>query len=177
VHDQLAETLAASLDAGEIADATLADSEARAAALWRLREDLPEAERLDGAAVKNDVAVRVADIPRFLDAAIAAVARAVPGVRPFAFGHLGDGNLHLNFRAPEGASGKQWVTENSDAVRRALHDAVAAHGGSISAEHGIGTLKSAELARLADPAKLAAMRAIKAALDPHGIMNPGKLFA
>ena len=168
--------LAAALEAGEIEDATLAASEAQANQLWKLREDVPEAERLDGPAVKNDVSIPVADLPRFIDAVRDALAEHHPGAQPLIFGHLGDGNLHLNIRPPTGvADGRQWCRVEGEAARRLLHDIIHRFGGSISAEHGIGTLKAAELERLGDGGKLAAMRAVKQALDPANIMNPGKL--
>ena len=161
---------------GLVADATLARSGAQAEALWALRELLPEAEKRAGPSLKNDVAVAVADLPAFHAQVSAAVARAFPGSRPLVFGHLGDGNLHWNLRPPEGA-GADWLAHDGEAARALLHDVVARFGGTISAEHGLGTLKAREYARLGDPGKLAAMRAIKAALDPVNIMNPGKLFA
>jgi FAD/FMN-containing dehydrogenase len=177
--------LAASLEAalasaagdGLVADATIASSGAQADALWHLRETLPEAERLDGPCLKNDVAVSVADVPAFDAAAREAIARAFPGARPLVFGHLGDGNLHWNLRPPEILDPRDWLATEGDRARALLHDMVMAFKGTISAEHGLGTLKAREYGRLGDPGKLAAMRAIKAALDPGGLMNPGKLFA
>ncbi len=175
--DRLASALADALAAGEILDGTLAGTGAQAQALWALRESLPVAEKADGPSLKNDVAVAVADVPAFDSAARAAFARAFPGARPLVFGHLGDGNLHWNLRAPAGADASDWLARHGPAARRLLHDTVVGFGGTISAEHGIGTAKAAELARLGDPGRLAAMRAIKAALDPADILNPGKLFA
>ena len=102
-------------------------------------------------------------------------ARLLPGARPLVFGHLGDGNLHWNLRPPKGVASDPWVADNEAAARRAIHDLVVSHQGTISAEHGIGRLKRDELARLADPVALAMMRAIKHALDPKGLLNPGKL--
>jgi FAD/FMN-containing dehydrogenase len=166
--------LAAALADGIVADATLAAGAAQAARLWQLREEIPEAERREGHSVKNDVAVPVGALPAFVAEALAMTERHFPGARPLVFGHVGDGNLHFNLRPPAGAD-PGWLGRHQDAARARLHDLVAAHGGSISAEHGIGTLKAAELRRLGDPGKLAAMRAVKRALDPAGIMNPGKL--
>ncbi len=169
----LSDAMAAAL----VQDATVAASLAQADALWRLREAIPEAERQEGGAVKNDVAVAVADVPAFDARARALVAAAAPGARPLVFGHLGDGNLHWNIRPPLGCDPRAWLEGQGEGLRARLHDLVMAFGGAISAEHGIGLVKAAELARLADPARLAAMRAVKAALDPDDIMNPGKILA
>ncbi len=171
----LTETLADAAAVGEVADATIAASQAQAAALWRIREELPEAERRDGPAAHHDISVAVAAMPDFALSAAARVEAEFPGARVLAFGHLGDGNLHFNVRAPA-LDGAAWLARHGDALTALVYDLVTAAGGSISAEHGIGVLKRADLARLGDPAKLAAMRAIKAALDPFGIMNPGKVI-
>lgn len=172
--------LAAALEQGLAADAIIARSDTQAAMLWKLREDVPEAERIDGPALKNDISIPVAAVPDFHDAVISSFAQHYPGCRPLVFGHLGDGNLHLNLRPPAGlstADRRAWLEQQGEGARRLLHDLITASHGSISAEHGIGTLKAAELARLGNPAKLAAMMAIKQALDPAGIMNPGKILA
>ena len=171
----LGDTFADAAAAGEVLDATVAASTAQAAALWRIREELPEAERRDGLALHHDISVAVAAMPRFTLSAAADVEATFPGARVLAFGHLGDGNLHFNVRAPQ-TGGAAWVAANGVAVTALVHRLVTAAGGSISAEHGIGTLKRDDLAAYANPAKLAAMRAIKAALDPLGIMNPGKVI-
>ncbi len=171
----LESALAGMLESGLIAEAVLSESEAQAAALWKLRETISEAERLDGMAAKHDVSVPVSKMPRFIKQATGAVERRFPGSRPIAFGHLGDGNVHFNVRAPVGEDDEAWFAETGEAVSAFVHDLAHAEGGSLSAEHGIGQLKLAEFARLADPARLAAQRAIKRALDPQGIMNPGKL--
>jgi FAD/FMN-containing dehydrogenase len=166
--------LEAALGSGLIEDAAIAASEAQADAFWRIRDSISEAERKDGPAAKHDLSVEVAAMPGFIAEAKAAVEARFPGTRVIAFGHLGDGNVHFNVRAPEGA-GEQWLACDAAAVTGFVHDLVTAAGGSISAEHGIGQMRLSELGRLGDPARLAAMRAIKQALDPHGIMNPGKL--
>ena len=166
--------LRSALELGLIVDATIASSEAQAEAMWRLRDSISEAEKKDGAATKHDISVAVADMPDFMVEATREVERRFPGCRVNAFGHLGDGNVHFNVRAPAG-SGPAWVEEEGEAVSRFVYDLVTAAGGSISAEHGIGQMKLAELARLGEPARLAALRAIKQGLDPKGIMNPGKL--
>ena len=170
----LYEALKSALEIGLVADAAIAASEAQAAALWRLRDSISEAEKKDGPAAKHDISVPVAAMAGFVDDAARAVESRFPGTRVNAFGHLGDGNIHFNVRAPAGAAAT-WVEGEGEAVTAFVHDLVTAAGGSISAEHGIGQMKLAELARLAGPARLGAMRAIKQALDPMGIMNPGKL--
>lgn len=167
--------LAKALDDGLVADATIAESERQAADFWKLREVISEAERVDGMAAKHDVSVPVSAMPGFIETATAAVERQFAGARVIAFGHLGDGNVHFNVRAPAGSDDAAWFAETGDAVSRFVHDLTRDAGGSLSAEHGIGQLKLAEFERLADPARLAALRAIKRALDPRGIMNPGKL--
>ena len=170
----LGRALGAALENGVVDDAVIAASEAQAEAFWRLRDSISEAEKADGPAAKHDVSVEVAAMPGFMVEAAAAVEARFPGVRVIAFGHLGDGNVHFNARAPAGAA-PAWVEGEGQAVTAFVHDRVVAAGGSISAEHGIGQMRLSELARLGDPARLGAMRAIKQALDPHGIMNPGKL--
>lgn len=175
-EEALARGIGAAMEEGLAQDATIAASEAQADALWRLRESMSEAERIDGMSAKHDVAVPVSAMPGFMAAARAAVEARFAGARVLAFGHLGDGNVHFNVRAPEGADDRAWFREQGGAVTAFVHDLTAAAGGSISAEHGIGQSKRADFARLADPARLSAMRAIKAALDPRGIMNPGKLL-
>ncbi len=167
--------LAAALNDHLIADATFAESEGQATAFWKLREVISEAERADGMAAKHDVSVPVSAMPAFIETTRTAVESKFPGARVIAFGHLGDGNVHFNVRAPAGSDDKAWFAETGSAVSRFVHDMTRDAGGSLSAEHGIGQLKLSEFGRLIDPARLSAMRAIKHALDPQGIMNPGKL--
>lgn len=171
------ELLAEAVEAGEVEDAVFASSRSQAEALWAIRENVAVAERQEGKSVKNDISIPIERIAAFDLEAIELFSQAMPGARPLVFGHLGDGNLHWNLLPPAGVDSSAWVEANGEAARRLLHDLIARYDGSISAEHGIGTLKAAELARLGDPGKLAAMRALKAALDPKNIMNPGKLFA
>ena len=174
--DALERALGQAIEDGIVADAVVAASEAQAEALWKLRESISEAERADGLAAKHDVAVPVSAMPGFILSAKDAVEARFAGVRVIAFGHLGDGNVHFNVRPPADAGpGAAWLDTQGDAVSAFVHDLTVAAGGSISAEHGIGQTKLAEYARLGDPARLAAQRAIKAALDPLGLMNPGKL--
>ena len=173
---QLEAALAAAIESGTAADAVIAQSGAEANTLWTLRENITEAQRRDGPNIKPDISVPISAIPRFLDQAAAALTAALPGLRFVTFGHLGDGNLHYNLAAPEGAVAEDFMV-NTPRVNRIVHDLVTAHGGSISAEHGIGQLKRAELARYKSAVELDLMRAIKAALDPRGTLNPGKVLA
>ncbi|MDQ3075063.1 MAG: FAD-binding oxidoreductase [Pseudomonadota bacterium] len=170
----LAALLGPLLENGLIADAAVASSEAQAAAMWRIRDSLSEAERAAfGPATQHDVSVAVEAMPEFLATATARVEAAFPGTRASGFGHLGDGNIHFHVRAGT-RGGAEWLAREGEAVTRLVHDLVAVAGGSISAEHGIGQMKRDELARL-DPQRVAYLRAIKAALDPAGLFNPGKL--
>lgn len=160
---------------GTILDGAKAQSNAQAAAFWRLRESMSEAQKHEGGSIKHDISVPVSAVPAFLDEACAAVINTYPGSRPTPFGHLGDGNLHFNILQPKDAN-KESFLANWDSMNRMVHDIVIKYGGSISAEHGIGSMKKAELARTKDAVALAAMKSIKQALDPNGIMNPGVLF-
>ncbi len=135
---------------------------------------ISEAERVDGQTLAHDISVPVADMPRFLTEAAREVERAFPGVVATGFGHLGDGNIHFHVRAA-GHAAPDWYDREGEAITRMVDDLVTAAGGSISAEHGIGQLKREEFARLAPPGRIPALQAIKHALDPLGIMNPGKL--
>jgi FAD/FMN-containing dehydrogenase len=170
----LYEGLRSALETGIATDAVIAASEAQAEAFWRLRDSISEAEKRDGPAAKHDISVAVEAMAGFMTEAAASVEARFPGTRVNAFGHLGDGNVHFNVRAPADAA-PAWVEGEGQQVSAYVHDLVTEAGGSISAEHGIGQMKLGELARLGEPARLNAMRAIKQALDPHGIMNPGKL--
>jgi FAD/FMN-containing dehydrogenase len=167
--------LTEALQEGIIGDAALAGSEAQAQAFWNIRDSISEAERAEGATLAHDVSVAVERMPDFLVSASREVERAFPGVTASGFGHLGDGNIHFHVRAGSHAKA-DWYDEQGTAITRFVDDLVTAAGGSISAEHGIGQLKREEFGRLAEPGKLHALRAIKQALDPLGIMNPGKLI-
>lgn len=158
-------------------DATLAQTETQAEAMWRLRDSLSEAERAEGPAAQHDISVPVADMPRFMVEAAAAAEARFPGTHATAFGHLGDGNVHFHVRAPAGRDPALWYGEDVPLVSAFVHDLVVAAGGSISAEHGIGQMKRDELARLGPPSRLSMLRALKAAMDPQGLLNPGKLIA
>jgi FAD/FMN-containing dehydrogenase len=174
-NERLEAALATAFEQGLVSDATLAANEAQATALWTLRENISEAERQQGGSVKHDISVPISQIATFMAETGPALAGHFGGASVISFGHLGDGNLHYNVLPPEGVVAKQWLDSHWDVVNRFVHDRVSACGGSLSAEHGIGEMKLAEFARTADPARLAALRAIKAALDPTGMMNPGKL--
>jgi FAD/FMN-containing dehydrogenase len=175
VSAQLERALNAALESGIVQDATIAQSGEQARALWALRENIAEAQRRDGPNIKHDISVPVSVIARFLDAAGPALADAFPGLRFVVFGHLGDGNLHYNLAAPDGVAPSAFLA-NTARANRIVHDLVAAHGGSISAEHGIGQQKRDELVRYKSATELDLMRAVKVALDPAGIFNPGKVL-
>jgi len=165
----------AALGEGLAMDGVIAHSQAQSAALWAMREQIPEANKRIGSISSHDISLPLSVIPDFLERAPGVVAALGP-FRINAFGHLGDGNLHFNAFPPPGKSKADYPKARA-AVARAVHDLVAEYDGSFSAEHGVGRLKVGELERYGDPAKLAAMRAIKAALDPAGIMNPGAVLA
>jgi FAD/FMN-containing dehydrogenase len=160
---------------GLVLDAALAESLAQRDALWKLRESIPEAQRAEGASIKHDVSVPVAALPRFAREAQAAVLALVPTARLVAYGHVGDGNLHFNVSVPMGGDASEFLAR-APAIHEAVHGIVSRFRGSISAEHGIGRLKRAALAQHKGAVDLEVMRSIKRALDPQGILNPGKLL-
>ena len=168
-------TLEQAMADGLVLDAVLAESLAQRAALWKLRESVPEAQRAEGASIKHDVSVPVAALPRFATEATAAVLAIVPDGRMVAYGHVGDGNLHFNVSVPAGGDPDAFLAR-APAIHDAVHAIVRRFRGSISAEHGIGRLKRAALARHKAAVELEVMRTIKAALDPKGILNPGKVL-
>ncbi len=168
--------LAAAAEVGEITDATVSASELQLLAFWKLREEHSEAQRLAGASVKNDVSVPVPAIPEFLARAAAAGRAVMPCVRVVPFGHLGDGNIHFNFVQPEGMAAATFLAA-SELLMEAVNGVVRSLGGSFSAEHGIGLLKPAMLAAWRAGPELLMMRRIKQALDPDGLLNPGKVLA
>jgi FAD/FMN-containing dehydrogenase len=170
----LEDFLADAGDSGLIADAAIARSEAQAQALWRLRENISEAQKREGFSVKHDVSLPLSHIAEFVARADAALAEAFPGVRIVCFGHIGDGNLHYNPSQPEAAANAAFMN-GSSRVNRIVHDIVNELGGSISAEHGLGQLKRQEITRYKSEVEMALMRTVKAAIDPRGLMNPGKV--
>ncbi|MGY0194138.1 FAD-binding oxidoreductase [Leptothrix sp. BB-4] len=173
----LEDVLAAAIDDGLAGNAWVAQSMSQSAAFWHLRESIPLAQAADGLNIKHDIAVPVSRIPAFVARADAAVQALVPGARHIDFGHWGDGNLHYNVMAPEGVAPAEFLARWEAPVNAVIHDLLGTLGGTISAEHGIGRLKRDELARRHDPVALALMRRIKRALDPLGIMNPGRVLA
>ncbi|MGL4541393.1 MAG: FAD-binding oxidoreductase [Polymorphobacter sp.] len=168
--------LAKALAAALVSDATLAASEAQAAALWALRENISEAQARAGKNLKHDIAVPISALPAFIAAATFELNAAFPEIRLVVFGHMGDGNLHFNVSPPAGADEAAFLDHQS-AINRIVHDLVARFDGSISAEHGLGVLRRDEAARYKSPVELALMRRVKAALDPSGRMNPGKVLS
>ena len=172
--DALETLFAEAAEAGLVSDGMIAQSQAQRDAFWEVRETIPEANRRIGSVSSHDISVPLGAVPEFITRGNAAIAALGP-FRVNCFGHLGDGNLHYNVFPPEGES-REAHTGQRDAIKRAVHDLVHEMGGSVSAEHGVGRLKVEDLERYGDPAKLAAMRAIKAALDPLGIMNPGAVL-
>jgi FAD/FMN-containing dehydrogenase len=171
----MTDALEAATGRGLVVDAAIAQSLAQSRDFWRLREAISEAQKPEGGNIKHDVSVPVQLIPEFVERANALVEHICPGARPLAFGHFGDGNVHYNISQPAGMAKADFMA-TWDAIMRAVHELVADMGGSISAEHGIGVMKRAELERAKSPLELDLMRRIKAAFDPRGILNPGKVL-
>ena len=162
------------MENGGIADAVLAHSEEQRAALWQLRERISWVQGLEGGSIKHDIAVPIALVPEFLEEANRAVTALVPDARPLPFGHLGDGNIHYNIMQPKGMERGAFLA-HWEAMNEVVHGIVARYGGSIAAEHGVGQLKRGALAAFKDPVALDVMKMVKNALDPMGILNPGKV--
>jgi len=179
IRDDLAAILEQALhraaEDGMVDDAALAASEAQTAALWALRENVSEAQKIEGVSIKHDIAVPVSRIAEFIVRADAALLAAFPALRIVCFGHIGDGNLHYNQSRPDAQSNAEFIAQTG-AVNRIVHDLVHELGGSISAEHGLGQLKREEIKRYKSETEMDMMRAVKQALDPRGLMNPGKLL-
>ena len=166
--------LATAIDGRAVRDGVLAQSQAQRDSLWHLRDSMSEAQKREGGSLKHDVSVPVSSVPAFIAEASAAVCSLVPGARPVPFGHLGDGNIHFNISQPEGTDTSAFMSRLPE-VNERVHDIVHRFNGSISAEHGIGQAKVDEITRYKPAAEMEAMRAIKRALDPNNIMNPGKV--
>ena len=175
LRSALENVLAAAAEADLVRDAVIAASGEQAKALWRLRETITEAQKPEGGSIKHDVSVPVSKVPEFIERANAACEAALPGIRVVAFGHAGDGNIHYNLSQPVGADRAEFLARWSE-FNRIVHDIVADLGGSISAEHGIGRLKREELRHYKPAVAIDLMRILKQALDPKGIMNPGKVI-
>ncbi len=167
------------IERGLVEDGAIAQTLEQGKAFWRIREEVGEVQKKLGGSIKHDVSVPIASIPAFIEQANAAVTAAVPGARPFPFGHVGDGNIHYNISQPQGAdmvADKAAFMAQEDIVQDAVFGIVLKHGGSISAEHGIGIAKRDRLPLVKDPVAIELMRTLKAALDPNGILNPGKVL-
>ncbi len=171
----LESVLADAFEAESVSDAVIAQNESQAAALWRMRESIPEGQKPEGGSIKNDVAVPVSNVPAFLDRAQAAVEAALPGIRVVAFGHLGDGNIHFNLTRPVDMDSAAFLAQ-WDRFDRIVSDIAVSLGGTFSAEHGIGRLKTVDMARYKTPEAIDLAKALKRALDPAGILNPTKVI-
>ncbi len=167
--------LAEAMERQLVEDATLAANEQQAEDFWKIRDSISEAERANGPALQHDISVPVPGMARFIDEASPVIEARFPGTEVAAFGHMGDGNVHFHVKAPPGAPPETWMEDYAEKITPLVHDLVIAAGGSISAEHGIGQNKRMELERLSSDARLSMLRAIKTAIDPKNIMNPGKL--
>jgi FAD/FMN-containing dehydrogenase len=169
------EALGAALEAGLVLDAALSRSERERLALWKVRETIPEAQRIDGASLKHDISVAITALPDFVEKASSWVENNVPDGRLVVYGHVGDGNLHFNLNQAPGSDSNIFLAREPT-IKRAIHDLVREFGGSFSAEHGIGRLKVEELEHYASAVEIDLMRAVKQALDPNGVLNPGKVL-
>ena len=166
--------LARAIDTGLISDAVMAENLTQSQALWDLRENLSDVQKLEGASIKHDISVPISAIAEFITRASAAVMKLLPGIRPVPFGHVGDGNVHFNLSQPVGMDSAAYLAR-WDEFNKIVHDIVTDMGGSISAEHGLGRMKREEITRYKSTVEMELMRTLKRALDPKGIMNPGKL--
>jgi D-lactate dehydrogenase (cytochrome) len=161
---------------GLIDNAVFAESLADRTRMWAFREQMSEVQSKEGASIKHDVSVPIAAVPQLIAEGTAAAERLAPGIRAVPFGHMGDGNIHFNFSQPVGADAKAFMAASDEKLHEAIYEIVLRLGGSVSAEHGIGQLKVDLLKQVKDPVALGMMRAIKTALDPKGILNPGKML-
>ncbi|MEY4027071.1 MAG: hypothetical protein RLZZ329_791, partial [Pseudomonadota bacterium] len=176
-RSQFEALLEAAMEQGYASDAVVAENLTQARGLWHIRESITLAQAQEGLNIKHDISIPVSRIPAFVAETDALLAREVPGVRMVDFGHLGDGNLHYNVQAPEGVDGQTFLRENEERVNTLVFDQVTKFDGSISAEHGVGELKVGKLPLYKDPTALAMMRAVKKALDPQNLLNPGRVLA
>ena len=174
-REQFERLLETAFEQACVSDAVVAENLTQAKSLWHIRESIPLAQAEEGLNIKHDISIAVSRIPEFVDTTNALLARAIPGIRLVNFGHLGDGNLHYNVQAPEGADAAAFLRDHEEEVNALVYDSVARFDGSISAEHGVGSLKTDKLPRYKSPVALGMMHAIKQALDPQNIMNPGRI--
>ncbi len=175
LRDRMEAYLGEAMEKGLVLDAVIAQNEAQARSFWAMRENHSEAQKKEGPSIKHDISVAVSKLPEFVAEGLAAMKKALPDCRPVPFGHVGDGNLHFNCQSPPGWTKAQFF-EYGDAISGAIYDLVTSHGGSISAEHGIGRIKVEELEHYRSRIELDTMRAIKRALDPQNLMNPDKVL-
>jgi FAD/FMN-containing dehydrogenase len=175
LNDLLTESLATAFESNLVLDAVVAQSDRERESLWKIRETIPEAQRIDGASLKHDISLPITSLSKFVTTAGDWVRENVPDGQLVAYGHVGDGNLHFNLNQAAGSSREAFLARE-EAIKRTIHDMVRDFGGSFSAEHGIGRLKVGELERYASPVELDLMRAVKHAFDPNGILNPGKVL-
>jgi D-lactate dehydrogenase (cytochrome) len=175
LNDLLTEALAAAFESNLVLDAVVAQSDRERESLWKIRETIPEAQRIDGASLKHDISLPITSLSKFVATAGEWVRLNVPDGRLVAYGHVGDGNLHFNLNQTAGSSRETFLAREAS-IKRTIHDMVRDFGGSFSAEHGIGRLKVGELERYASPVELDLMRSVKHAFDPNGILNPGKVL-
>ena len=173
---RLEAVLGTALEQNKVTDVAVAQSLTQAQDMWALREHIPLAQAQEGLNIKHDIAVPISRMVAFIESTAELVTQALPGARLVVFGHLGDGNLHYNVQAPIEGDAAMFLARHQETCNRIVHDAAAACGGSFSAEHGVGQLKTEELQRYKSPVVLSMMRAIKTALDPQGLMNPGKVI-
>jgi len=173
---QFERLLETAFEQGVVSDAVVAESLQQAHALWHIRESIPLAQAQEGLNIKHDISIQASRIPAFVEHADAVLQREIPGVRLVNFGHLGDGNLHYNVQAPEGGDSKAFLHTMEDRINTLVFDAVARYHGSISAEHGVGSLKVDKLPGYKDPVALGLMRSIKRAIDPQNLFNPGRVI-
>jgi FAD/FMN-containing dehydrogenase len=176
-RNQFERLLEVAMTAGCVSDAVVAESIAQAKGLWQIRESITSAQAQEGLNIKHDISIPISKIPAFVAATDALLLREMPGVRLVDFGHLGDGNLHYNVQAPEGVDDQIFVREHEDKVNDLVFESVSRFKGSISAEHGVGSMKVDKLPHYKDPVALAMMRSIKQSLDPQNIMNPGRVIS
>jgi FAD/FMN-containing dehydrogenase len=172
---QFERLLEVGMESGCVTDAVVAESISQARALWHIRESIPLAQAQEGLNIKHDISVAVSRIPEFVRLTDALLEQAFPGARLVNYGHLGDGNLHYNVQAPEGADAEAFLATQEAGINALVYESVDRFHGSISAEHGIGSLKRDKLEHHKSPVALQAMRAIKTALDPHNLLNPGRV--